>query len=1160
MKNPILKDTFREIKKTKSRFFSIFAIVAIGVAFFAGIFASAPTMRYNADKYFDDYNLMDYRILSNFGLTDDDIEEIRQIEGVEGVQPAYSVDVLVNDGQSQKVMRVHSLSSNHMKQEDPDYINQLIVVEGRLPSQEGEIVVEKTQMLENTFKVGTQISLNSGTSDSISDSLNTDTFTIVGIVETPYYLSFQKGSSSIGSGSLGCYGYVLDTNFNMEVYTEAFLTIQGAKQWNSYEDEYFDYLQPSTQRLETLGIERSSIRKEEILDEVLEEYNKGLKEYEEAVSEFDEEIKKAEKELEDADRELLKGEMTLQNNRDLTNLRFEMVQQEIDSNKTTIETLRKTYDQVNEEYEKENAEILEEKQKLEAELEKAKLEEQAKQAEYDQAEQEYQIIANKVQKLTDLKDERSTLQQEIVQLNADLVILQIQISTATSENKPELERQYNEKLDLKNTKQARLDEVENEITLFEEQNSNLTDEYNQAELKKENAETELQQAILKKESYESSIATIDELLKQSRGILDQLETELKKVEKQLEDGEKALEEGKLTAEQEFKKAEKQLADSKVELEKGKLEFEKQKQEGEEKLLEAKEELVKAKDEIEAIEDGKWYVLDRNSHYSYVDYRGATERMDAIAIIFPVFFFTVAALVCLTTMTRMVDEQRTQIGTMKALGYKTRTIAFKYVFYAAFASFTGSICGLAFGLIAFPAIIYTAWNMMYILPPVSFTTHFALMFISTLISVCVTTCAAFFACYSELMSNPSSLMRPKAPKVGKKILLERIDWIWKHFSFTSKVTARNIFRYKKRFFMTVIGISGCTALLVAGFGLKDSINAIVDVQYGQVFHYIGVATLKEDTKQERIDEISLDLEKTEEIDRVMDVHSVDSKANFDGKSIDITLMVVDDTDEFKEFVDLHQRVSQKELVLSSSGIIITEHTANQLNVKVGDKLSIENEEGTVKEFEVEGIAENYVGHYVYMTSTCYLNQYEYRAFNNSYLIKVNPDIAENDAACAERITAYDEIESLSFYSSVRDNFKSMIKSLDYIVVVLIISAGALAFVVLYNLTNVNISERLREIATLKVLGFNDKEVNDYVYMENIILTFVGSIAGIFLGKLLHLAIMVMVELDNVMFGRVIHIPSFIYSVLITLVFGMIVNQVMKKKLRAIPMVESLKSVE
>lgn len=1161
MKNPILKDTFREIKKTKSRFFSIFAIVAIGVAFFAGIFASAPTMRYNADKYFDDYNLMDYRILSNFGLTEEDIEAIKEIDGIEGVQPAYSVDVLVNDGQSQKVMRVHSLNPNHLDADDKNYINQLIVVEGRLPNKANEIVVEKTQMLENTFEIGDTITFHSGTEEDIEASFCNDTYEIVGIVQTPYYLSFQKGTSSIGSGSVGFFGYVLDENFSLDIYTEVFLTVKGAKAYNSYEDEYFDYLEEITEQLETLGIDRSEIRRAEILDEAMEKYNDGLQEYEDGLNEFNEEIEKAQKKLEDAETELLKGEMTLQNNRDLADLRFSMAEEDLASGKETLQTLREYYQEAEEEYEKENADLIAERAKLQEKLEQAEVVQKEKQNAYDEAKAEYDLLEEKTKALSTLKEEKESLNEEINQITVDLTVLRLRLQATSDEaEKNEIQKQIDEKQATKTTKEERLAVVENEIEQFEINNPDLTKALDQASKNKEEKQNELNKANAEVQSYQASIDTLDAALKQSRSLLDKLEAELEKYEKEVVDGEKSLNEAKATAESEFIKAEKELTDGKKEVEEGWLELNKQKEEGEEKLEEAKEELVKAKNEIEQIEDGKWYVLDRNSHYSYVDYKGAAERMDAIAIIFPVFFFTVAALVCLTTMTRMVDEQRTQIGTMKALGYKTYWIAFKYVFYAAFASLTGSLCGLALGLIAFPFIIYTAWNMMYILPAVQFTTHTTLMIVSTCISVCVTTCAAFFACYSELMAAPSSLMRPKAPKQGKKIILEKIDFIWKHLSFTSKVTARNIFRYKKRFFMTVIGISGCTALLVAGFGLKDSINAIVNVQYGEVYHYIGVATIADGTENERIDEIISELEKTQEIQAVMDVHSISSVVSMNSKTIDVTLMVVDDTNEFKEFVDLHNRISQEPLTLSSNSVIITEHMANQLNIKVNDKIEIENEDGIRKEFEVGGIAENYVGHTVYMTSTCYKNGFEYRANNNSLLIAVNPDIEENDSVCAEIITAYDEIEALSFYSSVRDNFKSMIASLDYIVIVLIISAGALAFVVLYNLTNVNISERMREIATLKVLGFNDKEVNDYVYMENIILTFVGSLAGLFLGKLLHLAIMVMVELDNVMFGRVIHIPSYIYSVLITVIFGIIVNQVMKKKLKAIPMVESLKSVE
>lgn len=1189
MRNPIIKDTFREIKKTKSRFFSIFAIVAIGVAFFAGIFASAPTMRFNADQYFDDYNLMDYRILSNFGITDNDIEELSKLKEIAGVHPAYSLDVLVNDGQSQSVMRVHSLNPSHIKEEDNNYINQLIVLEGRLPEKAGEIVVEKAQMLENAFEIGHTIQFVSGTEEELSESLNSDSYEVVGIVQTPYYLSFQKGSSDIGSGSLGFYGYVLEENFDMDVYTEVFLTVKGAKPINSYEDEYFDYLEPLTQKLETLGIQRSEIRREEILDEAMSKYNDGLQEYEDGLAEFNEEISKAEKEIEDAEKDIFEGEIRLQSNRDLADLRFEMAQQEIDNGEKELESLKETAIKLEEEYKKENAETIRRKDELEQELNDAELELIEKQKQFDEAQKVYTTVQQLAQELVYLHEQQDAIEAEIRDLNADLsevnldiIVLENEISQlkldlllAQSEEEKneiqasidqknvELETLNQKKTDLSNQineKEDELDSIETQIDEFNNQNEGLNDNLTTARNNLNEAQRELDATNAEVESLKESIEALDEILAAGRKMIDLLNETIEDSEKQLEEGKKQLAEGKVTAAQEFLKAEKEIADGKKELEDAKIEFLEEKTKAELELEDAREELVKAKNDIDEIEEGKWYVLDRNSHYSYVDYQGATERMDAIAVIFPVFFFLVAALVCLTTMTRMVDEQRNQIGTMKALGYPTGSIAFKYVFYAAFASVSGSFVGLAVGLLAFPAIIYTAWNMMYILPIVKFTTHYFLMFISTLISVCVTTCAAFFACYSELTATPALLMRPKAPKLGKKILLERIDVLWKRFSFTSKVTARNLFRYKKRFFMTVIGISGCTALLVAGFGLKDSINAIVDVQFGQVFKYIGVATVKPSCTQEKIDEIAEGLIKTEEIHDVMDVHSSSSTVYFDGKTMDVTLMVVDDTEEFKRFVDMHERISKEEVNLSSSGVVITEHMANQLNIQIDDEIVLSNEDGIEKTLKVTGIVENYVNHFVYMSSACYKNSYDLRAKNNALLITLNPELEQDDSITAQYITEYEDVESLTFYTSIRDNFKSMIASLDYIVIVLIISAGALAFVVLYNLTNVNISERLREIATLKVLGFHDHEVNTYVYKENIILTLIGSLAGIGLGKLLHLAIMVMVELDNVMFGRVIHLKSYLYSIVITLVFAVIVNQVMKKRLKNIPMVESLKSVE
>ena len=405
------------------------------------------------------------------------------------------------------------------------------------------------------------------------------------------------------------------------------------------------------------------------------------------------------------------------------------------------------------------------------------------------------------------------------------------------------------------------------------------------------------------------------------------------------------------------------------------------------------------------------------------------------------------------------------------------------------------------------------------------------------------------------------MRPKAPKLGKKILIERMTFVWKRFSFTSKVTARNLFRYKKRFFMTVLGISGCTALLVAGFGIKDSISRIVNSQFGEIFQYQGISSLQKDLdeteKQQVFDQISsLDM-----IDDSLDVYQSNAVVYQGNDSTEVTLVVTSDPERFRDFVSLHPRKQpQEELRLKDSGVVITEKMANDMNLHIGDTIELENEKELRRNVEITGIAENYLNHYVYMNANAYKETYDLRAQSNAVFLKFNPQIDDAEQRSGQELLKNEKISSLSFYTGIKDNFNNMIRSLNYIVLVLIISAGMLAFVVLYNLTNVNISERLREIATLKVLGFYNKEVNTYVYKENIILTLIGSLLGLGLGKILHLTIMVVVELDNIMFGRVILPQSYVISVLITMLFAVIVNQVMKSKLRAIPMVESLKSVE
>lgn len=1163
MKSMLFKNAIKTIGKTKGRFFSILAIVAVGVAFFSGVLASAPNMKYNADLYFDEYNLMDYQIMSNFGLTDEDIQSLEKIDGIEGIMPAYSADVLANINDKESVIKVHSLDIDDTSLQNKNYINQIVVEEGRLPTKSGECIVEQSLMVEDPIEIGDTITIRSGTDDDINDTFNTTSFKVVGLMHSPYYLSYQKGSSNIGGGTVNYYMYVPSEDFALDVYTEAYLTVEGAKKYNSYSQSYFDYIEDITNELENLGIERSEIRRADILNEAQTELDKYQKEYEEGLQTYNEEISNAEKQIEDGKLELLEGRLTLQSKKDLAESQFASSQVQIETNKQQLAMISEELAKVRAEYDSQNAQMIAQKEEAQKQLDEASKQEETAQQAYDAQNVIYTEYQTASDNLTAYKTENTiletdnTTQQLLIDTNNKL----LEDPNLTEENRAQLEQQIvdaNNKISENNTK---INENNVKIEEINAKYPNLNEDLTNASIELARCETELQAYQAQVSLLEQTIAGIDEGLAASKQVLDELQQKVDSYNQQIVDGENQLATQKAQAEVEFANAQKELENATYTLAQGEIELEKQKQEGQEKLDEAYDELVKAQDQIDQIGEARWYVLDRHSHYSYVDYEGASDRIEAIAKVFPVFFYFVAALVCLTTMTRMVDEERSEIGTLKALGYSNGKIAFKYVFYAAIASVIGSILGLLVGVFAFPYIIYTAWNMMYLLPSqMHFEMQWDIMITATILSVLITTIASFSSCYKSLVEVPSELMRPKAPKVGKKILLERITFIWKRLSFTSKVTCRNIFRYKKRFIMTVVGISGCTALIVAGFGIKDSINTIVDKQFGEIFKYNGVVTIDDSLSNSQKDELVLEIENSSSISDAFLTYTANGTLTFDGESRDVTITVIDDNETFKDFIDLHERKTNKPLALSTNGIIITERMANALNIGIGDVISLENVDGMTRDFTVDGICENYVNHYVFMTSATFKNTYDIRAVNNSILLKVIDEYQNDDSVPAKQISQLNGVETLTFNTSIRTNFEDMIKSLDYIVVVLIISAGALAFVVLYNLTNVNISERTREIATLMVLGFNNKEVNHYIYNENILLTLIGSIVGLGLGKLLHLTIMVVVELDYIMFGRIINNISYVYAVIITLVFAFIVNQVMKKKLRNIPMVESLKSVE
>lgn len=1066
-KSALIKDAFRDIKKSRGRFISILAIVALGVAFFAGLKISPKDMKYTADKYYDDYNLMDIRVVSTLGLTEDDLKEINKIDGIKESFGSYSIDALSLLNDKETVLKVHSYIS-------PEQINGIKLIEGRFPEKPDEILVEVGH--DNIFNIplGSDIQIYSGTDDDLADDLENTEFTVVGTVQVPYYLSFEKGNSAIGNGRVGSFIIIPQENFKLDVFTDIYLTVDGAKGINSYTDEYFDLVDPVVANLEELADVRETIRYDEIIDEATTKLDDGKREYYEGKAEADEKLADALKEIEDAQIEIADGEKELE-------------REEIDF----YNTIRDAKDKIA----KGEADLV----KGESDLEKA-LEEFNSQKEL--AEEQFILAEEEIRKG---EEAISMLEGQIGQISAAL------------EN-PLLPEEQRNKFE------ADLEMATAMLTTT-----------------KESVESGKTQLIVGREELvkgELELNRNRDLLVESRETLEREKTNLA--------------EGEQEGIREINNAKADLQQGKIDLEEGIEEYNKSKLEVEEELDDAWKEILEAEKDIEEIKEAKWYVLDRESHYSYMDYGGAADRIDALSSVFPLFFAMVAALVSLTTMTRMVDEQRVNIGTLKALGYGKGDIAFKYISYALIATLTGCIVGIALGYTVFPIVIFNAYGIMYVLPQVELIFDYELAIMVSGISILLTTMTAYMACDNELRENAASLMRPKAPRLGKTVFLENIPFIWNRFNFSYKVTIRNILRYKRRFFMTVFGIAGCTALLLTGFGVRDSIRAVVDRQYGEIFTYditvgledYGVENLN---KYQEIEDFSL-------IQR-----EGGSLSNANGKK-DISAVIPKDVDDIADFIHLRDSKTKEEISIPEDGLIITKQVSNSLDIDIGDEITFINNEDEEALVEVKGITENYTSNFAYISHEYYNKMFNKELKYNEavgHLINMSQTVEDN---LSKDLLEEDGIVSVSFNSILKEDFDDMIASLGYVVLVIIVSAGSLAFVVLYNLTNVNISERVREIATIKVLGFYDNEVSIYIYRENIILTLIGTLAGLVMGIFLHRYIMTTVEMDNIMFGLDLEPMSYLYSVILTIVFSVFVNAFMYYKLRNIPMVESLKSVD
>ena len=1206
-KNILRKDFIIEIKKTMGRFVSIFFIVALGVAFYSGIRASEPSMRITADQYFDDSELMDLKVMGTMGLTKADIKAIGKVSGIEAVEGGYSKDVLCPVGDNEKVVHMLSMEKN---------FNQVSVVEGKLPEKAGECLVDEDFLSYTDLKVGDMVTFHSGDGEALTDSLVTDTYKIVGIGNSPLYISFGRGSSTIGTGEISGFVVVDKASFDMDVYTEAYVKVSGAEEKIAFTDEYNNLSDAAKEAVSAIEEERCAVRKQEIVDEANEKLadsektvNEKSQELEDAKKELESGKSKAAEELEKAKQQLTDGEAGLADAKQ----QIADGETQLADAKAQLNDKQAQLDSAEAQYESGKAQLDQKEQEL-ADAEQVYLSNYSKYMPIITAGKE-QITAEKSQiadgkkrldeglaPLNRLKDELAGIEDEISQCDSRIAELQKQINDGYTlyqeyvkipkENRNEEEKAYVEKWEnlntqlggmqeqkkqLEKTKQEILNkagfateaDLEAQITSLTEQKADL-DAKEKVLLQQEQTlaaqEEELLSAGRQITDGKSQIAAARSQLDSTKSqitdgkaqilsawaLLNEKEDTLNASKAQLASGEQELADGRSKYEQAAKEAEEQITDGQAKI-----------TDGEKQLTDAKQQIADAKAEIKKIENPKWYVQTREDALTeYQGYGDNADRMRSIGKVFPVLFFLVAALISLTTMTRMVEEQRVQIGTMKALGYGKAAIAGKYIGYALIATLGGSIFGVLTGEKILPFIIIYAYMILYKhLPAILVPYHMSYALQASVIAVACTLIATIASCYKELAAEPAELMRPAAPKQGKRILLERIGIIWKHLNFTWKSTVRNLIRYKKRFFMTIFGIGGCMALMVVGFGLKDCIYEIVSLQYEKVQFYDAATYMSDDISEENRQQLHDYLDQNADIKETIEARMQKTDVKSASGKKTLYLMVPSDNEKIEDFLSFHSRTNKDEVYsLKKDEVILTEKMASLLNVKVGDELTIEDEDRGDQTVTVGAICENYMSHYLYLSPEKYEELYGVPAEYNTIIYSAKDGKDDQIEKIGTKLLSMDGVLNVSYTSSIEGRLDDMLRSLNLVIVVLIVSAGMLAFVVLYNLNNINITERQRELATLKVLGFYDGEVASYVYRENILLTIIGSVVGMVLGNLLHRYIILTVEVEEAMFGRQIHWQSYLYSFLFTVAFSLFVNWVMFYKLKKIDMVESLKSVE
>lgn len=1129
--------------------------------------ATSPDMKETASQYFYKNNLMDVRVISPIGLTDTDVYQINAIPGVESVMPSRFADGLLEvDGKGLvdidgSAFTCRAISMNfdmarnftEKNENDSDYINRLTLKSGTYPKEANQCLVDESALsTPEEFQIGSTIKLT-GDRENLSSKLVVTEFTIVGIIETPTYISFERGNTLIGSGKLGSFIYVSDDAFAMDYYTELYVTVKGANTRDPYSEEYFEYVQPVIDKIEEVSKSRIPARAASLSIELTPKIMDGRTELaakeleaEQALADAREQIREVKKAAEEG--EALLAEKVAEYEASLT-----QAQKDLMNGKTEYNDGLKEYNENLAKY-----------------LAAKKIADENPNAinEYNDA----------VEKLAAAKADIEKAKEDIASTENLINLAESGISAVGENN---VTAELIARLEDSGMDPSVIEAVKKmtAVGLVDEALSTLLPALDTYKTRLADGKKELAAAELE-------YAKNERLLKSKEGDIKKLQTlndalaELRAAEQKLSSGQTGLSVGEMTLSMKQLQLKSEIEAQQANIEKAKAalptideEYIKKEAEVKLELQNARYEIENAENLLKSLDTAEWMITNRSGLPGYDGWGQTADNMAALGVVFPLFFFLVAALMSLTTMARMVEEERVQLGTLKALGYSSGAIAAKYLIYALLASLLGSIIGLCIGFVVFPTAIFAAYGIMYTLPDIILDFNVQYAVTGTIIAVLSTCAATMIACRKELFICPAQLMRPKAPKPGKRVLLEKITFIWKRLNFTSKVTVRNIFRNKRRLIMTVLGIAGCSALLLASFGLGDSIGAIMTYQYGDggISMFDAQLVLKDPQDPDEESEILTTLKSDVRFDEVMLTYMKvlnGSSDNNPDELMEINIFVPQQPEMLSDYIKLQDRRSGEKAELTDKGVLITEKFANHCNAKAGDKIFIELSNGKKVYVDVAGVVENYTFHYVYMTRDYYEKTFSEEPQLNYVVGKLSESIKslKGDQLTSEKgklatdLMKLSDINAVVYTTQVVDTFANIIKSLSYVVLAFIISAGALAFVVLYNLSNININERVREVATIKVLGFYDNEVSAYIYRENIFLTVFGALLGLPLGLLLHQFMISVAEVNVVMFGRSIEPMSYVYALLITFGFATFVNLLMHKKLKFVSMVESLKSVE